>query len=572
MLGQITNDNLLVYYPFNGDVLDYSTNGYHGNLIGGSFVEDRNGNLNSALKLNGMSDYVDITAFASVLKDNINEISIYFLLKFETNQPNQVVISLGNNGETIANNVFEIEFENNQFQIETETGNNAINHELDIDQTQNLIDQQWHQILIKLKGDSVTYCRDNNLIFKGEYIPMETTTNELFIGCFDGNSPTESCCFFNGIIDELQIYSSLNLITKDTLNYNSCKSDEYEVVINSNTYNIDNAFGSELVKSDCCVDTVVTIDLIFYDDYNTVLSEEHCSSSNYQLNVNNATYDINNPTGVGIFTAINGCDSIVQIDLIFIDDYNTVLSEEHCSSSNYQLNVNNTTYDINNPTGVEIFTAINGCDSIVQIDLIFIDDYNTVLSEEHCSSSNYQLNVNNTTYDINNPTGVEIFTAINGCDSIVQIDLIFIDDYNTVLSEEHCSSSNYQLNLNNSTYDINNPTGVENFTAINGCDSIVQIDLIFIDDCNIFLPNIISPSSKNLLNRTIYPMSSTDCDLEIINFKIFDRWGNLVHNDPIKPWNGRYNSVKEIKGVYVYVLEFSTACNRSLKAGSVTVI
>ena len=43
-------------------------------------------------------------------------------------------------------------------------------------------------------------------------------------------------------------------------------------------------------------------------------------------------------------------------------------------------------------------------------------------------------------------------------------------------------------------------------------------------------------------------------DFEIVDFKVFDRWGNLVH-DNILPWTGtRLNSDNCPQGVYVYLL------------------
>jgi len=214
LTAQISNDGLLSYYQFNGNAADSSGNNYNGTLVGGSFGEDENGISNSALLLNGDNEYLDLSIFAVPYRENLDQISIFFKVKFELTQNNQTILSLGNSGENIETNVFEIEYENSQFQVESETGENAINHELQIDEENTLFDNQWHNILILINGDSLTYCKDGEEIYTGLYIPSETNSSDLFLGCFGGNS-TEACCFFGGFIDELQFYN--RLIDKDEL-------------------------------------------------------------------------------------------------------------------------------------------------------------------------------------------------------------------------------------------------------------------------------------------------------------------------------------------------------------------
>lgn len=517
--GQITEDNLLVYYPFNADVLDYSQNGFHGTLIGGEFVEDSNGNLNSALKFNGSSDYINLSVFAETLKDNIDEITIYFKVKFDSNKEFQSILSLGNTGEAIDNNVFEIEYENDQFQVETETGNDAINHELPIDQTQFLIDQNWHQILIKINSDSLSYCRDNVLIYKGEYVPMETTTNELFIGSFDGNNQTNSCCFFDGVLDEFQIYSSTNFLRKDTIKHIGCISDNYEVLINGSLYDINNTQGEELINSNCCIDTLYTIDLLFNEEYYTEIDEEHCINSNYELEINNVIYNSNNPFGLEVMQTVNQCDSIVSINLEFGDFIEIFFLEDYCENESVDTIINGILYNQLNPSGTEFIMSDSGCDTIINIDLQY---------------------------------------------HVIKFDTI---------SYRGCNDDKFQIEVNNNLYNQQNPFGTEILNSSIGCDSVVTIDLKFnIDECNFYFPNIFNPNSENILNRSFYPLVSNGCEYQINEFMIYDRWGNLIHNDPTIPWEGKFNKKIVNSGVYAYYLIIESECGEIWKTGSITVI
>ncbi|MEZ4985671.1 MAG: LamG-like jellyroll fold domain-containing protein [Saprospiraceae bacterium] len=203
---QLSNEGLLAYYPFSGNVLDYGpSQSYHGILQGGTFVEDIAGNAGQAIRLNGTNEFVDLSAFSSGLRNNLNHISIYFEVKFDGTQDGQTILSLGSKGENVMTNVFEIELENERFQIETEAGFNGVNSELSIDEESVLLDGQWHKVLITIEDSFVTYVRDGIVIFEGIYSPAETMSPALFVGAFSAGE----CCFFQGCIDELQFYNRI---------------------------------------------------------------------------------------------------------------------------------------------------------------------------------------------------------------------------------------------------------------------------------------------------------------------------------------------------------------------------
>jgi hypothetical protein len=186
--------------------LDFGPNSLHGVNYGATYGEDSKGNPNAALSLNGISDFVDLSLFGPQFRENLNQITIIFKIRFLKESDGQEVLSLGVSGESLQTNIFQFEYENNRFQIETETGGDAINHELEVDQSESLLTGQWHRIMIVINGDNLTYCKDGEVVFQGGYIPAETLTNSFFLGCFSGTDPNE-CCYFGGLIDDLQFYS-----------------------------------------------------------------------------------------------------------------------------------------------------------------------------------------------------------------------------------------------------------------------------------------------------------------------------------------------------------------------------
>ena len=58
VFSQHLNDSLLVYYPFNGDSVDYSGNEYNPVLFRASYATDRNGIEENALYFNGIDDLI----------------------------------------------------------------------------------------------------------------------------------------------------------------------------------------------------------------------------------------------------------------------------------------------------------------------------------------------------------------------------------------------------------------------------------------------------------------------------------------------------------------------------------
>lgn len=103
--------------------------------------------------------------------------------------------------------------------------------------------------------------------------------------------------------------------------------------------------------------------------------------------------------------------------------------------------------------------------------------------------------------------------------------------------------------------------GVYRLTVNNGlCFSSDSINVTTQDckSCNIYTPNAFSP---NLDGVNDLFKSYTDCELNMYNMKIFDRWGELVFetNSIEHGWDGIFRNQKSAIAVYVYLIEYSFA-------------
>ena len=114
-------------------------------------------------------------------------------------------------------------------------------------------------------------------------------------------------------------------------------------------------------------------------------------------------------------------------------------------------------------------------------------------------------------------------------------------------------------------------------TAINGC--VYETDLtLYTRLPDIIMPNIFNPSGTGT-NAVFGPVGLSG-DINIKEFSIYDRWGNLLHthknkraNDLDVYWNGRYNGRDVQPGVYVYYLILeSEQGDVNVYSGDVTIV
>lgn len=141
-----------------------------------------------------------------------------------------------------------------------------------------------------------------------------------------------------------------------------------------------------------------------------------------------------------------------------------------------------------------------------------------------------------------------LFSSVEGCDSIVKLDLSV---------QPHIVDTVYAQIIPGSAYEI----GGQRFTT----EGEHQFDLISAEQCNssivlyleyisIYLPNVFSPNGDNINDYfEVYAGSNSYQNIEM---KIFDRWGNLVFEG--EKWDGTYNNQEMSTGVYVYLVRLTS--------------
>ena len=210
-------------------------------------------------------------------------------------------------------------------------------------------------------------------------------------------------------------------------------------------------------------DSIVTLTLNVNPIYNTELTAIICEGQAYTENNFNVSE-------AGVYTqnlqTVNGCDSIVTLTLNVNPIYNTELTATICQGQAYIENGFNVSEA---GTYTQNLETVNGCDSIVTLTLNVNLVYSTELNATICEGSVYTDNGFNVS-----EAGVytQNLTTANGCDSIVTLTLNVNPIYYTELNATICQGDVYAENNFNVS-----EAGVytQNYTAVNGCDSIVTL-------------------------------------------------------------------------------------------------
>ena len=359
-------------------------------------------------------------------------------------------------------------------------------------------------------------------------------------------------------------------------------------------------------------DSVIALHLSYYAAIDTTkIKAAICKNAVYNLNGFHV-----NQAGIYHRTAqsLNGCDSVIQLNLTVSDVIRDTISTAICEGETYHLNGFN-----ENLAGVyqRMVQTANGCDSLVVLQLSVNPVSRTPLKQSICEGGIYVFGGQNLS-----TAGTYTQTLVNqyGCDSIVDLTLEVNSASTTPLSAWiTCKDSIYSfagkdLNLAGVYYDtLHTAYGCDSILVLTlGMDSVLsdfeittsgflcedkQVELTAMAEnvdylwntgetartiriwtegvysvevamgqcqkfkeievscpCKMYLPNIFSPNGDGF-NDVYIP----EVDFELVQFSMFiyDKWGNVAYKtNTYSGWNGKINGKDASAGVYYCVIEY----------------
>jgi len=104
----------------------------------------------------------------------------------------------------------------------------------------------------------------------------------------------------------------------------------------------------------------------------------------------------------------------------------------------------------------------------------------------------------------------------------------------------------------------------------NGCFAYdtLKVNVLNLENC-LLLPTAFSPNNDGL-NDNFYAVVSDD-KTTINSFKIYNRWGELIH-DNTEPWDGTYKGEAQNIDVYIFIIVYSCNGEDKVLSGNVTLL
>jgi gliding motility-associated-like protein len=96
-------------------------------------------------------------------------------------------------------------------------------------------------------------------------------------------------------------------------------------------------------------------------------------------------------------------------------------------------------------------------------------------------------------------------------------------------------------------------TATDNYTGCAATDSVNVISLAGVD---IAIPTAFSPNGDRQ-NDLFFPIVRTGSGVTIKEFRVFNRWGALLYNNPLTGWDGNFKTELQPTEIYVYFVKYN---------------
>lgn len=318
------------------------------------------------------------------------------------------------------------------------------------------------------------------------------------------------------VIDPLFAYFSPVICTGDTF------------WIGNTGYSTTGTYTDTLLSTFGC-DSIVTLDLTVTPFFEIFLTGSICEGYSYP--VGDTSFSV---TGIHqlVLPSGTGCDSIITLDLQVNPNYFVPLNSIICSGDTVTIG---TTPYFSSGIYQQLLVSTAGCDSLVLLQLTVADTIVNQLTGTICAGQFFQVgdSLYSQTGDYQN-----ILSSQNGCDSIVNLNLTVVDQYDIFLNLQICTGEVVQIG--DSVYTL---TGnyVQLLTTTTGnCDSIIHLSLQVVDTLETFLDSTICSGDAVVIGSNTYMdpgnyqvafSSSSGCDSMVyLALQVLPVYDLVVHD------------------------------------------
>jgi len=266
----------------------------------------------------------------------------------------------------------------------------------------------------------------------------------------------------NGCDSVIVLTLSVNPVATTPLSATICSNEAYDFhgrdLTQAGTY-------SDTLQTINGCDSVIVLTLSVNPVASTPLSATICSNETYDFHGRDLTQA---GTYSDTLQTINGCDSVIVLTLSVNHVATTPLSATICSNEAYDFHGRDLTQA---GTYSDTLQTINGCDSVIVLTLSVNHVYHDTINAEICEGSVYTENG----FNVNEAgTYTQTLQTINGCDSIITLNLTVNSALTSIIDAEICEGTTYS---ENGFEQSEAGTYTQTLQTSNGCDSIVTLNL-----------------------------------------------------------------------------------------------
>ena len=183
------------------------------------------------------------------------------------------------------------------------------------------------------------------------------------------------------------------------------------------------------------------------------------------------TYTSNEFSATHTFTNINGCDSVVTLNLTIGSPNTGTDVQNQCGP---YLWIDGNTYTSNEFSATHTLTNMDGCDSVVTLNLTIGSPNSGTDVQTSCGPYMW---IDGNTYTSDEFSATHTLTNMNGCDSVVTLNLTIS---NPTSSTDILTSCAPYLWIDGNTYASDEFSATHTLTNMAGCDSVITLNLTII--------------------------------------------------------------------------------------------
>ncbi|MDA7837092.1 LamG domain-containing protein, partial [Salibacteraceae bacterium] len=308
---------------------------------------------------------------------------------------------------------------------------------------------------------------------------------------------------WNRALDSCEIKNLFQAgIAEDTLAISDCG---YSILPDSQLVDSSGSYIVSYVDSEGC-DSLVQFDVTIYPEFSDSISIVACD-----FIISPIGGDTIMSSGIYLDSGIsvNGCDSIIVINATIHVSQSTTETVYACEEFTW---IDGNTYTSNNNSAQVTFLTVNGCDSVVTLDLTINQSASYTDIQEACNEFTW---IDGNTYTSSNNSAQVTLLTVNGCDSVVTLDLTILNADTSVTSlppslEANADSATYQWIDCGTSLPIDSATFKLFVAQSNGSYAVVVTQNGCTDTSSCYQIYNVGMESLNGIEASVFPNPSSN--------------------------------------------------------------